>query len=128
VRAKLGTPFQVTNLSLTVDSAGAVTPPSSLNVPPNVRLIVVSVRYRTVGGEPGIVSPYDWWVTDGSGNAYGAVVDGIGDPLPERQLTAGASTGGRIGFEVPRTAQGLTLQFAAEVGYGWADLALPRAA
>ena len=55
-------------------------------------------------------------LTDSSGEAYGAVPDGLVGALGERELPAGQSARGLIGFVVPRVAQGLILDYHAELG------------
>jgi hypothetical protein len=115
VQSSVGTPFVVTGMRVTVLTAGVAAPPAAPPVPAGDRLRVVSVRYSGGGGS-GIVSPYEWTVTDASGAAYQAVVDGIGGALGETDLGAGRTIEGQVGFVVPQAAQSLVLSFAAEQG------------
>ena len=83
--------------------------------------MAVRVQYRGAGGQ-NVVSPYDWVVSDAGGALYLPVVDGLGSPLPERELGPDQTAQGRVGFVVPRTARGLVLTFDSEVGDGSAQV------
>jgi hypothetical protein len=117
-RGAVGSPVQVAGLRLTVLGIDvAANPPSSLRVPAGSRFVAVRVRYQG-GARPATMSPYDWVLTDASGGVHGAVVEGLGGALPERQLRSGEVVEGEIGFVLPRGAQGLVLAFDAELGDG----------
>jgi len=108
----------VAGVRLTVRSPAV--PPSG--EPPAVagRLVLVDVDYRNVGSAPVIVDPYDWSVVDASGNVYVEVTS----DLPQRDLPRGASVRGVVGFDVPPSARGLVLRFAAELGDATATVPL----
>jgi serine/threonine protein kinase len=118
VTGSVGSPLRVAGLRLTVVSATAnvqgVRPTPAL--PAGDLFYVVEVLYENTGGKPAIVSPYDWALTDHSGAVYGAVPPGLPTDLTERQLPSGGEARGLVGFEVPLSAAGLTVHFAAEQG------------
>jgi serine/threonine-protein kinase len=116
VTGTIGSPFRVAGLALTVLTVSSQAPPPNVQATAADRLVVVLVRCRADGSGPGIVTPYDWSVIDASGAVYRPVVDGVGQPLAEKELRSGQTIEGRIGFVVPRAAQGLTLHFGAELG------------
>jgi serine/threonine-protein kinase len=116
VAGTIGSPFRVAGLALTVVTVSSQAPPPNVQATAADRLVVVLVRCQADGSGPGIVTPYDWSVIDASGAVYRPVVDGVGEPLAEKELRNGQTIEGRIGFVVPRAAQGLTLHFGAEVG------------
>jgi len=108
---------------LSVDGGGA--PPRAVRLAGGDRFVTVVVLCRAGGGGRVPVSPYDWTVTDATGQLYDAVVDGLDGSLPERTLGPGQSARGRVGFVVPRSAVGLQLHFNAEQGSGSAQVPLP---
>jgi MFS family permease len=125
VRGTVGQALRVAGLRLTVLSVTPDgQPPASTILDRDQRLVVVRVLYRVVGTDPVITSPYDWTVTDESGQVYGAVEDGIPSALPEAPLSPAATVGGTLAFVVPRTARGLVLHFDAERGYESAEVPL----
>jgi serine/threonine protein kinase/MFS family permease len=113
-RGELGLPVPVAGLRVTVLSAVLDAPvPIAVAAKPDDRLVAVQVR--CVGTAPAAVSPYDWVITDASGNVYGAVAE-LDGTLPELELQPSESIRGSVGFVVPRSAQGLVLHFDAEAG------------
>ncbi|HSR21998.1 MAG TPA: DUF4352 domain-containing protein, partial [Candidatus Eisenbacteria bacterium] len=125
VRGDVGAPIPVAGLLLTVQvvDLGGV-PPAALRLPPSDRFVTVGVQCEGDGSGPAVVSPYDWVLTDASGAVYGPVVDGLSGSLQERQLAPTDIARGRIGFVVPRSAQGLVLNYDAEQGDASAQVPL----
>lgn len=116
VTGSLGSPLRVAGLRLTVVSAAANVPGVRPSPAPKAgdRFYVVEVLYENSSGRPAIVSPYDWALTDQAGAVFGAVSPGLPSDLTERQLPSGGEARGLIGFDVPPSASGLALHFAAE--------------
>ena len=113
----LGEPVAVGGMRLTVLSVELdAQPPERLRLDPADRFVLVQLRYVAGAGGPAIASPYDWTLTDDSGAAYPAVLDGVDGALPEGRLAASGRAQGRLGFVVPRSTAGLVLHFDAEVG------------
>jgi Domain of unknown function (DUF4352) len=123
--AAVGVPMEAAGLTVTLLSVDVdAVPPPAARPGAAGRFVAVAVLVRDTGSAPAPVSPYDWAVSDAGGGVYGAVVDGLDGPLAERTLPPGRSERGRIGFVVPRTAQGLRLHFDAELGNGAAQVPL----
>jgi MFS family permease len=116
-RADLGQPVSVAGLRVTVLDAVLDAPvPAGSGAGRGDRLVVVQVRCEGMR-TPVAVTPYDWAVTDASGEVFGAV-DELDGALPQRRLGPAESVRGAIGFVVPRSAAGLVLHFDAETGDG----------
>jgi hypothetical protein len=64
-------------------------------------------------------------ITDAAGVSYDAVDVGGDGVLQTARLAPGRSAAGLVGFEVPRSANGLSVRFNAEVGDATAVVALP---
>ena len=125
VTGSLGSPVAVDGLRLTVLSVDPdAPPPAALELAPGDRFVTVLVQCRDTDERPAPVSPYDWTLSDAAGGEYGAVVDGLPAPLREQMLAPGQSVRGQVGFVVPRPAQGLALNFDAELGDGSARVPL----
>jgi len=113
----LGEPVAAGGMRLTVLSVELdAQPPERLRLDPADRFVLVQLRSVAGASGPAIASPYDWTLTDDSGAAYPAVLDGVDGALPEGRLAPSGSAQGRLGFVVPRSAAGLVLHFDAEVG------------
>jgi len=94
VTGSVGSPMRVAGLRLTVvrvtPGVQGARPTPALR--PGDRLYVVEVLYENASGRPAVVSPYDWALTDRSGQVYGAVATGLPNDLTDRQLPSGGST------------------------------------
>jgi hypothetical protein len=118
VQGTVGRPATLGGLQLTVSAVDANAPASaaSTQLPAGSRLVSVEVLYRNVGRQAAPVSPFDWALIDAAGTIYTAVQRGMPGDLAEAELDPGRTARGGLGFVVPQQAQGLVLQFDAEVG------------
>jgi len=117
LRGSIGRPVDVAGLRVTVLSSGSVSRQAFPAAPPGqARLLAVRVRFENTGGGQVPVSPSDFAVTDSAGRVFQGTPLGGTDDLPERQLGAGQSVVGRVGFVLAAGAGGLVLHYESEVG------------
>jgi hypothetical protein len=108
----VGQPLHLNGVDVTVVSVdpNAKSGSKYIQPKPGNRYVAVQILYESTGADSYNYNPFDWKLSDSAGFSYDSAYAMIGPELHSGTLNAGEKARGFITYDVPTSANGLTLK------------------